>query len=42
MPIERFNQYELLPQLDYSNEAANYRSNSVELNDRVYVTVYVD
>ena len=39
MPIECFNRYEPLAQLDYSNEAVSSSSNSDKLNVIVYVDV---
>ena len=39
MPIECFNRYEPLAQLDYSNEAVSSSSNSDKQNGSVYVDV---
>ena len=39
MPIECFNRYEPLAQLDYSNEAVSSSSNSANQNGSVYVDV---
>ena len=41
MPIECFNRYEPLAQLDYSNEAVSSSSNSDKQNGSVYVDVYL-